>query len=571
MISVLPNKIKVQISDINQFKIDSEKFTVGSYLRVSDHEDGALLCMIENFSIEKKEDKNEQNGVDYYILEAAPIGFINFKGEFTRGGNNIAIPPTGVELARKEEIQKIYDGINLNKKFCFSKLIQDDCISVPVEGNKFFNKHIAIVGSTGSGKSHTVSTILQKAIEEKDNENFQFNNSHIVLFDIHSEYKSAFPNANFIDVNNLKLPYWLMNGEELEEIFVESGENQSYNQASILRRTITLNKQVHNQHLKNVSFDTPVKFSIQEVVNCIINLSNETKSSKKPNVICIKGSQKEFIDEEEKLKYYFDAVYEFEETKQGSISNGSYRDGSLEKFKARILAKIRDNRLSFLFSDKASKVSLEDTLRDLIGYNLNRRSNITLIDLSGLPFEVLSITVSLISRMLFDFSYSYKKMMDKGIFIQPLPILVVYEEAHKYVPKIKSAKYNSSRVAIERIAKEGRKYGISLMIVSQRPSEVSETIFSQCSNFVTMRLTNPDDQSYVKRLLPDAIGPITDSLPTLGEGEAILIGESINMPSIVKIDFCNPEPSSKNIEFLTEWKKSWLDLNISKIVNIMED
>lgn len=570
VISVLPDKIKIRVSDINEFKADSEKFTVGSYLRVSDHEDGALLCMIENFSIESKEIKNNEGTKDDYILEAAPIGFIDSNGEFTRGGNNIAIPPTGVELARKVEVQHIYDGIDTNAKFCFSKLLQDTQIIVPVEGNKFFNKHIAIMGSTGSGKSHTVSTVLQKAISEKKDNSFTLNNSHIVLFDIHSEYKTAFPKANFIDVDNLKLPYWLMNGEELEELFVESGENQSYNQSSVLRRVITLNKKVQNSEVENITFDTPVKFSMKEVINCITNLANETKNSKKPNIFCIRDDNKEFLEEEEKLKYYFNTVLEFDETKQGSISKGNYNDGSLEKFKSRISTKIHDERLAFLFGEEAYKTSFEDTLRNIIGYNLEKKSNITIIDLSGVPFEVLSITVSLISRMLFDFAYTYKKLIDIEKEIQPLPIFVVYEEAHKYVPKIKSAKYNSSRLAIERIAKEGRKYGISLMIVSQRPSEISETIFSQCSNFITMRLTNPDDQSYVRRLLPDIVGPITDSLPTLREGEAILIGEAINMPSLVKIDLCNPEPSSKNIQFLKEWKEPWFDFDISKITEILK-
>ncbi|MFL0584849.1 ATP-binding protein [Solibacillus silvestris] len=570
VISVLPDKIKIRVSDINKFKADSEKFAVGSYLRVSDHEDGALLCMIENFLIENKESNKNEDGKDDYILEAAPIGFIDINGEFTRGGNNIAIPPTGVELARKFEVQKIYDGMDSNIKFCFSKLLQDNQITVPVEGNKFFNKHIAIMGSTGSGKSHTVSTILQKAISEKKNNNFTLNNSHIVLFDIHSEYKTAFPKANFIDVDNLKLPYWLMNGEELEELFVESGENQSYNQSSVLRRVITLNKKVHNSNIKNITFDTPVKFSIREVINCITNLANETKNSKKPNIFCLKEDLKEFLEEDEKLKYYFNSVLEFEETKQGSINKGNYNDGSLEKFKSRITTKINDNRLAFLFGEESHNVSFEETLRNIIGYDTKKQSNITIIDLSGVPFEVLSITVSLISRMLFDFAYTYKKLMDVENGIQPLPLLVVYEEAHKYVPKVKSAKYNSSRIAIERIAKEGRKYGISLMIVSQRPSEISETIFSQCSNFVTMRLTNPDDQSYVKRLLPDIVGPITDSLPTLREGEAILIGEAINMPSLVKIDLCKPEPSSKNIEFLKEWKEPWFDFDISKVTDILK-
>lgn len=149
----------------------------------------------------------------------------------------------------------------------------------------------------------------------------------------------------------------------------------------------------------------------------------------------------------------------------------------------------------------------------LLAYKSEINSNITIIDLSGVPFEILRITVSLISRLMFECGY-YMKQINKSDFVDPL--LLVYEEAYKYVPKLKDSKHNSSTIAIERIAKEGRKYGVNLAIVSQRPSEISETIFSQCSNFVVMRLTNPQDQGYVKRLLPDSLGSITEVLPSLG-------------------------------------------------------
>lgn len=551
VISVLPNKIKIQVENIEQFKIENEKFAVGSYLRVSDSEDCALISIIENFTIEQ-----EDNSEPHYVLEAVPIGFIDSDGKFTRGGNNIAIPPTDVELAKKEEIQQIYNSIENEKRFCFAALSQDKTIDVPVNGDKFFNKHIAVVGSTGSGKSHTVTKLLQEAIRIK-NEGYEgLNNSHIVLFDIHSEYKSAFPTSNYIDVEKLALSYWLMNGEELEELFVESGENQSYNQTSILRRVITQNKRKHNAQDETITFDTPVKFSIEEVVNCIINLSKETRNAKKPSEICLK-EVRIFVNDEEKFDYYFSEEYEFTEIKSQSINKGTYNDGTLEKFISRIKNKINDKRLGFLFSEESLNASFEETLRQLIGYTPTKESNITIVDLSGVPFEVLSITVSLISRMLFEYGYFYKKIKDEQNEILTTPLLLVYEEAHKYVPKIKSAKYNASRVSIERIAKEGRKYGVTAMIVSQRPSEISETIFSQCSNFISMRLTNPEDQNYVKRLLPDIVGPLTDSLSTLKEGEGILIGDSIVMPSLVSINRCDPQPSSNDIAYLQEWKKEW--------------
>ena len=180
-----------------------------------------------------------------------------------------------------------------------------------------------------------------------------------------------------------------------------------------------------------------------------------------------------------------------------------------------------------------------------------------------MPFEVLSITVSLISRLIFENAYYFKREFQNEE--SKCPFLIVYEEAHKYVPKIQATRFNACRLAIERIAKEGRKYGVTRAIISQRPSEISETIFSQCNNFLAMRLTNPEDQNYVKRLLPDALGPLTESLPILREGEGILLGDSVVMPSLVKVDLPDSSPSSTDIPYLREWKKPWLDIEFPKI------
>lgn len=564
VISVLPNKVKISVKDINCFKVEGDLLSIGSYLRIFDTNDCAIIAIIENFYIESKEEDKSGKRERIYIVEAVPLGFIDSKGKFNRGGNNIAIPPKTVNIATKTDIQKIYDDIKPENQFCFSKLVQDTSINVPVDGNRFFNKHIAIVGSTGSGKSHTVAKIVQLAKKTKTTPTYSgLNNSHIVIFDIHSEYKTAFPDAKVLDVNNIELPYWLMNGEELEELFLESGDFNNYNQSSILNRLISENKKKYNPELNKIDYGTPVKFSITEVLNCLINLSRETKSYKNPDEISIKGSPKSFNNDGEKYLEYFEKTLEFEEPKNFNYQKGNYADGTLDKFISRIKNKIDDKRLGFLLNEPKDETDFEDVIRRLISYKKNDESNLTIIDLSGVPFEVLSITISLISRILFDFAYHNKKNNDKN----DTPLLIIFEEAHKYVPKTDLAKFAASRFAIERIAKEGRKYGITMAIVSQRPSEISETIFSQCNNFIAMRLTNPDDQNYVKRLLPDTLGPLTESLPILLAGEAILIGDSVVMPSLVKIDRCTPEPSSSDINYLDEWKKPWNDIDLSLIIN----
>jgi DNA helicase HerA-like ATPase len=163
----------------------------------------------------------------------------------------------------------------------------------------------------------------------------------------------------------------------------------------------------------------------------------------------------------------------------------------------------------------------------------------------------------------FDFCFYYKSVKKEK---EEIPFLLVLEEAHNYIPQSEGAKYHSVKKAIERIAKEGRKYGLSLMIVSQRPSEISETIFSQCNNFVAMRLTNPSDQQYVKRLMPDSVSAITDTLPVLERQEALIIGDSIPIPTIVRIKELTHKPDSNDIEFRTEWKKDWLPITFDEII-----
>ena len=232
VISVLPNKIKISVDDINDFKIAEEKLKIGSYIEVSDNDNCKLMAIIENFSIEIKGNESSERR---YILEASPLGIIS-NGIFERGGDNISIPPKDVKPAKKDDIVRIFSSItnSEDKKFTFSTLSSDHSIQIPVDGNKFFNRHIAIVGSTGSGKSNTVAKILQNAVSSKNSTYDGLNNSHIIIFDIHSEYKSAFPNANYIDIDNLILPYWLLNSDELQELFIDTDAND-HNQINIFK------------------------------------------------------------------------------------------------------------------------------------------------------------------------------------------------------------------------------------------------------------------------------------------------------------------------------------------------
>ncbi len=534
VISVLPNKIKISVDDINDFKIAEEKLKIGSYIEVSDNDNCKLMAIIENFSIEIKGNESSERR---YILEASPLGIIS-NGSFERGGDNISIPPKDVKPAKKEDIINIFSSSTNSddKMFTFSTLSSDHSIPILVDGNKFFNRHIAIVGSTGSGKSNSVAKILQNAISSKNNTYDGLNNSHIVIFDIHSEYKSAFPNANYIDIDNLVLPYWLLNSDELQELFIDTEAND-HNQRNVFKESVVNSKKLHfegNEEQKNrIHFDSPLFFEINEIL----------KDVKEKNEEMVQGAR---------------------DMKAGPLN------GKLTNFVSRLENKINDKRLDFLLGEKSKNITFKDTLKNLIGYN-KENSNVTIIDLSGVPFDVLNITVSLISRILFEYGYYYKKIRfsqnTNETINNDVPLLLVYEEAHKYVPNSDLSKYRASKESIERIAKEGRKYGITLLLASQRPSEISETIFSQCNNFIAMRLTNPNDQNYVKRLLPDTFGELINKMPSLKVGEALLIGDAAVIPSIVQIDECEDKPSSNDIPYYDLWKEEWKQLNIETIIS----
>lgn len=579
VIAVFPDKVRISIQDITEFADDSS-LKVGSFLRITDSDDSALIAIIENFCIEVTASSERR-----HVIEALPLGIIS-DGKFIRGGDTLTIPPTGVAPATEDDIRKIFEGAAPpSSKFSFSKLASNADITIPVDGNKFFNKHIAIVGSTGAGKSHTISKIIQTATSEKSGD-YELNNSHIVIFDIHSEYRTAFPNANFIDISTLNLPYWLLNSEELEEILLDTGERDNYNQSSVFRTLVTENKRKHNPAARSVFYDSPLKFSIKEVLNALYNFKTETLNYKDGSrymivddsytvdsdgkgTYSVKPSDGLRLTPEDRLARYFTARLEFYGSRSQHITRGDYADGTLDKFFGRFESKVNQERLDFLFGSAAETATLEGTLKSLLGYS-EKNCNVTVIDLSGVPFEVLSITVSLISRILFEHGYYYKVLRSRlGEKINSdAPILLVYEEAHKYVPNSELAKFRASKLSIERIAKEGRKYGVTLLLSSQRPSEISETIFSQCSNFLAMRLTNPNDQSYVSRLLPDTLGNLCDKLPTLSAGEALLIGEAVAMPSLVRIIECDPAPSSNDIPYLELWKEAWKDLDFEAIKSI---
>lgn len=523
------------------------------------------------------------NGNEKYLMTAEPIGVIGESG-FIPGSALLPSPTEPVDIAGQNVLDMIFQN---NEKYSFplGNLVQNNTIKLCINGNAFFSKHIGIVGSTGSGKSCTVAKILQEAVGIQEGSNLnvaQQKNAHIIIFDIHSEYRSAFSlieeqkfSLNYLDVEKLKLPYWLMNSEELESIFIESNEANSHNQVSQFRRAVILNKEKYNPSLSKITYDTPVYFSIAEVYNYISNMNDEVISKipeeeQVPKIINDNGEIEAISD---KVRY-FDKIYKFipaSRTKNEQASGGPF-NGEFNRFISRLDNKINDRRLEFLMKplkedgEVYKSDDFDTILKQFLGY-LNK-ANVSIIDLSGVPFEVLSITISLISRIIFDFCFHYSKLKHERDELNNVPFMIVCEEAHNYVPKNGGAEYASSRKSIERIAKEGRKYGISLMVVSQRPSEVSDTIFAQCNNFIALRLTNTADQSYIKNLLPDNTSAVADVLPTLQPGQCLVVGDSSPIPAVVQMEKPNPEPQSNNVSVYDVWKEEWKRIDKDESITI---
>ncbi len=569
IVSVTRNLVSIEILDPTEFL---GQFSIGSFVKIPNNDSGEnfIVGVIENYKIKANDHPDPEIETDSptFIIEVRLIGTYikdstSGKYDFKRGAHGVPLPPNnGIAIFGEDDFNNIYTcKLKDGDKFTFSSLSENKSVKAYVNGNKFFNKHFAIVGSTGSGKSHTLASVIQQAVKEKEGGFRGLNNSHIVIFDIHGEYKKAFPDGNHINHTNIKIPYWLFDSEELADLFIESNEENSHNQVSIFKQAVTANKVKHNPgvHKDKIYFDSPLKFNIEEVVNYIKNLNNEMIASQ--DGIPVDENE---VSINERTDRYFDEVVRFAESSRSKIKAGPYK-GDFERFVLRLENSINNPRLKFIF-DSGATDGLQTVMKHLLGYS-ESKSNVTVIDLSGIPFEVLSITVSLISRLLFDYGYYHKKSLPVGVDSEA-PLLIIYEEAHKYVPRSDLIKYRASKTAIERIAKEGRKYGVTLGVVSQRPSEVSETIFSQCNNFIAMRLTNPDDQNYVKKLLPDALGDITNALPSLKSGEALLIGESISLPSVVQIDFPEHEPESTDIPYFDLWKQEWRDVDFDALVKL---
>lgn len=413
-----------------------------------------------------------------------------------------------------------------------------------LNGNKFFQRHAFIGGSTGSGKSWTTAKIIEQMSG--------LTTANAIVFDLHGEYaplvgqgiqhfKVAGPAdveaKKTIDDGVLYLPYWLLSYEALVSMFVDRSDQNAPNQAMIMAREINHAKQTYLEEngqqdvLKHFTVDSPVPFKLDVLMSRLNDI----------NVEMVPG------------------------TKAGTEKQGDFF-GKLARMISRLENKISDRRLGFMFNgggDILNFTWLEKFTTAVLGStNENAKAGIKVIDFSEVPSDVLPLIVSLVARVTFSVQQWTPSPLRH-------PIALLCDEAHLYMPQRNMADSadDISLDIFERIAKEGRKYGVSLVVISQRPSEVNKTMLSQCSNFVSMRLTNAEDQGVIKRLLPDSLGGFSDILPTLDTGEALVVGDASLLPSRIRIDEPKNKPNSGTVNFWDEWQKPVKEKRLSIAVD----
>lgn len=403
-------------------------------------------------------------------------------------------------------------------------------------GDRFFQRHAAILGSTGSGKSCAVSLVLERAHARKY--------ANLIVFDIHGEYASlanpptpdgesappaiasAYKIAGPGDLdspseNTIFLPYWLLSREEMLSMILDRSDQNAPNQASRFTLHVRdlkgemLEKEGKPDVKATFTVDSPIPYPLPELVT---KLKHDNTAKKTSTSTCneVKGDW----------------------------------EGKLTRFLSRLEAKIGDRRYGFMFNPPKSALRYDWLAEQVVKLLAapDGQSGIKVVDFSEVPSDVLPVVAGVFARLLYDVQF-WMKVEART------PFVFVCDEAHLYLPMRADANAVEKQAlySFERIAKEGRKYGVSLLVVSQRPSDVSRTILSQCNNFLILRLTNDQDQNVVRRLMPDSLAGVVDGLPLLDTGEAFLLGDAILLPARIKLKLPVILPLSQTRDFWQEW------------------
>ena len=458
-----------------------------------------------------------------------------------------------VHIVTDEDLFDLYGKTDdtENGLLAIGKHASSDNLDVYLDIHKLVLRHSAILGSTGSGKSNSVVAILKQI-------GTQMHNSRMLLLDPHGEYASAFPEAKVFRIGDEKsplyIPFWLMNFDELMYFLV--GAKSSDDQKPEYRRfreIITQAKKM-NCHLKAgdvnpnyITADSPIPFNIRKIwydinreINATYQIADASKQTSENECLVREGIP-------EKLE-----PAEFEPYAMSNQAPYRSRKQEMYSYEKKLLARLKDSRYDFMFypgeyKDENSPKDLHNLLLDWIGGD----ERLAILDLSNVPFEVMDITVGLITRFVYDSMFWGRNEPNTG---RNRPLLIAYEEAHSYLGKNETI---YARNAVEKIFKEGRKFGLGAVVISQRPSELSETILAQVGTFIALRLTNSSDQSIVKSMAPDNMNSLISLLPSLRIGEAVIVGEAINIPTRVRLPLQSPRPDSSDPELVSAWMREY--------------
>ena len=417
---------------------------------------------------------------------------------FRRGISVFPALGASVATATREDLTAIYMR-NDRQSVRIGSIHQDPRLPANIITDDLLGKHFAVLGTTGSGKSCAVALILSAILENHPN-------GHVILLDPHSEYASAFPGrAELMDASNMDLPYWLLNFEELIGILQLGDQDEHEAESAILHDIVLMAKRRYAGDSAETDFitvDTPVPYRLGD----INRLLDEAMGK---------------LDKPQDSAPYL-------------------------RIRSRLAALVSDRRYAFMFP---SALSLRDNMTAILSRLIRvpvADKPVTIVDLSGLPSETLNVLVSLLTRMTFDFALWAEKSV---------PILLVCEEAHRYAPQDTRRGFEPTKRALSRIAKEGRKYGVSLCVVSQRPSELAPDMLSQCNSIFALRLSNQNDQEFVRSAMPESGHGLLEFLPSLGNAQAVVVGEGVTVPMRLVFDELPDDrrPSRGGASFSQGW------------------
>jgi len=513
-------------------------------------------------------------GPDYgsRFLQVQLMGEQIGTGKFDKGVGTYPTINDEVHIVIEDDLKGIY-GEFQEGLVEIGKHSTSENLSVFLDIHHLVLRHSAILGSTGSGKSNTTANIIKNILKD-------YPGSRVVLVDIHGEYRTAFKdNAKIFRINDSKkplyIPFWSMTFDELSFFLIGRPFGQEHPADKRLREEISTLKRTNANNLKAgkvksefITADSPIPFDIRQMW---YNFNREVYGTYSIADADKQNKDTEELDEEGDPQKLIPA--KFKAYGMGNTRPFKSKNQTMYAYEQKIYSRLRDTNFDFMFNpgdfyDTGSKSDMDQLLRDWIDHELR----ITILDLSGVPFELIDISVGLITRIIFDSMYWGRFEDYTG---RNRPLLMVYEEAHSYLPKGENNThvYGYARKAVEKIFKEGRKFGIGAMVVTQRPSEISESILAQVGTFIALRLTNSSDKNTVQSAAPNNMSSLIDLLPTLRIGEAIVVGESIIIPSRVRIALVEPRPSSDDPKLVKQWKNKFKPhkRNYKKVVTALRE